>query len=150
MNDDFQKWAQNIETLSKNTIEFDTPYKDLGFPGAPGRSNVFLYPTAYCLVNLDELPFFVVSLDDIEVVVFEGTHFQLKNCDMVLVMKDLTTFIRIRTVPSESLEVIKDWLNSVDILFYESNLALNWQNVLQDIREDPQKFIEEDKGWGFL
>jgi len=40
--------------MTKQEIEFDTPFRDLGFPGAPYRSTVLLQPTSGCLVNLTE------------------------------------------------------------------------------------------------
>lgn len=40
--------------MTKQEIEFDTPFRDLGFPGAPFRSTVLLQPTSGCLVNLTE------------------------------------------------------------------------------------------------
>lgn len=43
-----------VETMTKQEIEFDTPFRDLGFPGAPFRSTVLLQPTSGCLVNLTE------------------------------------------------------------------------------------------------
>ena len=35
-------------------VEFDMPFRDLGFHGAPFRSTVLLQPTSGCLVNLNE------------------------------------------------------------------------------------------------
>lgn len=40
--------------MTKQEIEFDTPFRELGFPGAPFRSTVLLQPTSGCLVNLTE------------------------------------------------------------------------------------------------
>lgn len=43
-----------VEAMTKQEIEFDTPFRELGFPGAPFRSTVLLQPTSGCLVNLTE------------------------------------------------------------------------------------------------
>lgn len=43
-----------MEASTKQEIEFDTPFKELGFHGAPYRSTVLLQPTSGCLVNLTE------------------------------------------------------------------------------------------------
>ena len=43
-----------VETLTKGSVEFDTPFRDLGFQGAPFRSTVLLQPTSGCLVCLAE------------------------------------------------------------------------------------------------
>lgn len=40
--------------MTKQEIEFDTPFRELGFPGAPYRSTVLLQPTSGCLVTLTE------------------------------------------------------------------------------------------------
>jgi nucleosome binding factor SPN SPT16 subunit len=50
-----------VEGMTKQEIEFDTPFRDLGFPGAPYRSTVLLQPTSGCLVNLTE---WVTYFDD--------------------------------------------------------------------------------------
>lgn len=72
MNGEFKRFADQVEGIAK--IEFDAPYRELGFFGVPQRSNVRLLPTVNCLVNLTEVPFFVVSLSDIEVVHFERVN----------------------------------------------------------------------------
>jgi nucleosome binding factor SPN SPT16 subunit len=50
----FKSFCEKVESMTKNDVEFDTPFKDLGFPGAPFRSTVQLQPTSGCLVNLTE------------------------------------------------------------------------------------------------
>ena len=52
-------------------------------------------------------------------------------------------------IPQSSLDGIKEWLNSMDIKYYESRMNLNWQPILKTITDDPDKFIE-DGGWEFL
>ena len=50
----FKNFCEKVETLTKNEVEFDTPFRELGFHGAPFRSTVLLQPTSGCLVNLTE------------------------------------------------------------------------------------------------
>jgi nucleosome binding factor SPN SPT16 subunit len=147
LDNEFKRFSDEIEKLSK--IEFDIPYRELGFYGVPIKTNVFLLPTLNCLVNLTEVPFFVVSLNDIEIVHFERVNFSLRNFDMVLIFKDLTNFVRIGCIPSESLEPIKDWLNEVNVIYSEGVLNLNWTNLLAKIRDDPKDFLDQG-GWNFL
>ncbi|KAH3774177.1 hypothetical protein DPMN_175551, partial [Dreissena polymorpha] len=46
---------QKLKSAFKNFCEkFDTPFRELGFYGAPYRSTVMLQPTSGCLVNLTE------------------------------------------------------------------------------------------------
>jgi nucleosome binding factor SPN SPT16 subunit len=131
-------------------IEFDIPYRELGFHGVPGRNNVFLQPTVHCLVNLIEAPFFVLTLDEVEIAYFERVSFGLKQFDLVFVQKDWTkSTVHINAIPIDSLETIKDWLDSCNIKYYEGNISLNWKSVMQKIRDDPKGFWE-DGGWDFL
>jgi nucleosome binding factor SPN SPT16 subunit len=69
INDEFAKFIEDSEAFSK--VEADVPYRDLAFTGVPFKSNVTLIPTVNCLVNLIELPFLVITLDEVELVYFE-------------------------------------------------------------------------------
>ena len=50
----FKTFCDKVEQMTKQEIEFDTPFRDLGFPGVPNRSIVLLQPTSGCLVNLTD------------------------------------------------------------------------------------------------
>ena len=50
----FKGFCEKVESLTRQTVEFDTPYRDLGFHGVPFRSTVLLQPTSHALVNLTE------------------------------------------------------------------------------------------------
>jgi nucleosome binding factor SPN SPT16 subunit len=52
-------------------IEFDIPFEGLEFYGCPFKSVVKVRPTKNCLIAISEFPFFVVDINDIEVVHFE-------------------------------------------------------------------------------
>ena len=41
-----------VEGMTKGKVDFDTPFRDLGFFGAPFRSTVLLQPTSNALVSL--------------------------------------------------------------------------------------------------
>ena len=89
----------------------DEPYRELGFIGVPGRSNVFMQPTAYCLVHLSEPPHFLIAMDEVELVYFERIEHGLKNFDMVFLFKDYKkTPAHVNTIPMQQFENIKDWL----------------------------------------
>jgi nucleosome binding factor SPN SPT16 subunit len=69
---------------------------------------------------------------------------------MVIVFKDLNRQPhRITSIPIESLEEIKNWLDSCDILFSEGPMNLKWPKVIGKIKDDPEKFIQ-DGGWSIL
>lgn len=150
LNKEFKNFVESVQAISGESVDFDIPYRELGFHGVPYRSNVFIMPSVNCLVSLIDQPFFVISLSDIEVAHFERVQFTLKNFDLVLIFKDYSiTPIRICTIPAEFLESIKDWLNDIDIVYSESLNPLNWGNVMKEITRDLQGFIEEG-GWDFL
>ena len=50
----FKNFCEKVESLTKQEIEFDSPFRELGFHGAPFRSTVLLQPTSGCLVNFVE------------------------------------------------------------------------------------------------
>lgn len=57
--------------------------------------------------------------------------------------------VHINTIPVESLEGVKDWLDSVDIPFTEGPLNLNWSTIMKTVASDPYSFFA-DGGWSFL
>jgi len=151
LNNEFQNFVRKVEEVVPGGLEFDIPYRDLGFEGVPHRSSVLLQPTVHCLVHLTEQPFFVLSLDEIEIAYFERVQFQLKNFDLVFVLKDYAKpVIHINSIAVDFLETIKEWLDSADLKYYEGTQTLNWNRIMATIREDPVKFHTEDGGWSFL
>ncbi|KAK3674398.1 FACT complex subunit spt16 [Recurvomyces mirabilis] len=148
---EFRNFAEKIADAGKNEgLAVDMPFRDLGFNGVPSRSSVMVQPTTDCLVQLTEPPFMVITLLDIEVVHLERVQFGLKNFDMVIVFKDFTRQpAHINTIPVESLDSVKDWLDSVDIPYSEGPLNLNWATIMKTIVTDPHVFFK-DGGWSFL
>jgi nucleosome binding factor SPN SPT16 subunit len=106
-------------------------------------------PTKNCLIAISEFPFFVVDLDDIEAVHFERVQFGIKNFDMAIIFKDFQTFKHINSIPRESLDLVKSYLNEIGIIFSEGVVPLNWNTVLAQIREDFEAFLDEG-AWKFL
>lgn len=131
-------------------LEFDQPLRELGFNGVPHKSSAFIVPTSSCLVELIETPFVVITLSEIEIVNLERVGLGQKNFDLTIVFKDFKRDVfRIDSIPSTSLDGIKEWLDTTDLKYYESRLNLNWRPILKTITDDPEKFIE-DGGWEFL
>lgn len=155
INADFQQFVRRVQEMWERdmpdlNLEFDVPFRELAFEGVPHRSTVTVMPTVNCLVELTEMPFTVVSLEDIEVVNLERVGFNLKNFDMAIVFKDFTRdVLRIDAIPTKKLDTIRDWLVSVKIKYFESKLNLSWKPILKSIMEDPQGFVEQG-GWDFL
>ncbi|KAG7246636.1 hypothetical protein CRUP_020860, partial [Coryphaenoides rupestris] len=50
----FKNFIEKVETLTKEELEFEVPFRDLGFQGAPYRSTCLLQPTSSSLVNTTE------------------------------------------------------------------------------------------------
>eukprot|EP00850_Spirogloea_muscicola_P019987 SM000204S05849 [mRNA] locus=s204:8425:11196:- [translate_table: standard] len=175
------QWERDFKDLD---LEFDIPFRELGFYGVPFKDSSFIVPSVNCLVNFIDTPFLVVTLNEIEIVNLERVGLGQKTLDMAIVFKDfkresyyvarlmsssphleseqlfiqelayetLTTLhavMRINAIPSTSLDSIKEWLNSMNIKYYESRLNLNWKTILKAIAEDPDKFLA-DGGWEFL
>lgn len=61
----FKSFCDKVEVMTKQVVEFDTPFRELGFYGVPNRSNVLLQPTSGCLVNLTDWVMFILLNDNI-------------------------------------------------------------------------------------
>lgn len=112
----FKSFCEKVESMTKQQVEFDTPFKELGFPGAPFRSTVLLQPTSGSLVNLTEWPPFVITLEDVELVHFERVQFHLRNFDMIFVFKNYNHKVAmVNAIPMNMCDHVKEWLKYVHI-----------------------------------
>ena len=136
-----------INHIQHPSITLDKPFRKLGFYGSPQRANIFLQPTVNCLINITDTPFFVLTIKEIELCCFERMLGGLKNFDLVFVMKDYDKpIIRITAIPLEHAESIKDWLDRMDLIYFETTRNLSWPAVLSEIKKDIKGFVE-DGGW---
>ncbi|KAL9685037.1 hypothetical protein QQ045_022483 [Rhodiola kirilowii] len=156
INMDFESFVNRVHDLWGQPqfkgldLEFDLPMRDLGFHGVPHKASAFIIPTSCCLVELIETPFLVITLSEIEIVNLERVGLGQKNFDMAIVFKDFKRDVmRIDSIPSASLDGIKEWLDTTDLKYYESRLNLNWRPILKTIMDDPKAFLD-DGGWEFL
>ena len=134
LNNRFNNFVKLIETQAERQrykIEFDIPFEGLEFYGCPFKSVVKVRPTKNCLIAISEFPFFVVDINDIEVVHFERVQFGIKNFDMAIIFKDFQTFKRINSIPIEHIEEIKSYLDEIGLIYSESVVPMNWTNILQ-------------------
>lgn len=147
----FKAFAEKVQAAGQDDVAgVDIPFRELGFNGVPNRSNVLCQPTTDCLVQLTEPPFTVITLEELEVVHLERVQFGLKNFDMVCVFKDFhRPPVHINNIPVESLESVKEWLDSVNIAYSEGPLNLNWGTIMKTILADTHQFFAEG-GWSFL
>jgi nucleosome binding factor SPN SPT16 subunit len=147
----FKAFAEKIAEAGRSEgIEVDMPLRDLGFNGVPFRSNVYIQPTTECLIQVTEPPFLVITLDDVEWTHLERVQFGLKNFDMVFIYKDFARApTHINNIPVESLEDVKEFLDSSDLAFTEGPLNLNWPTIMKTVTADTHAFFQ-DGGWEFL
>lgn len=146
----FKGFCDKVEGSTKGSLEFDSPFRDLGFNGVPHRETCLLQPTSSCLVNLTSWPPFVTTLEDVELCHFERVQLSLKNFDMVFIFKDYAKKIAMVTaIPMTMLDHVKEWLNSCDIKYTEGVQSLNWGKIMKTIVDDPEGFFESG-GWSFL
>jgi len=143
------KQAELLIEEYKYPLNFDIPFKELMFTGCHSKSSVNICPSSQCLVSLQEFPFFVIDIEDIELGHFERIGYMTKNFDLALVYKDYTNYHRISAIPMEFLETIKSWLDATGIIFTEGPMCLKWPQILQTIRDDFEGFLETG-GWSFL
>lgn len=142
----FAKVIQEAAQHSKTNLEVDIPVDDLTFSGCPQKQVVKIRPTKECLVALSEFPFFVLDVNEIEVVHFERMYYGIKNFDLAVIKKDFTTCLRINSIPTEYTEELKSYFNEIGIIYLESMAPLKWDLILSNIREDFNGWLE-DGGW---
>jgi len=149
---EFHNFVKRIEEQARD-IEFDIPYRELGFYGTPphNKASCFIMPAVNALVELTEPPWFCVPLNDIEIAHFERVVYGLKNFDMVLVLKDFTQKpVQVSSIAIEHIDALKTWLDSCNIKFYEGRANLNWGQIMKQINELGMEGFYDDGGWKFL
>ena len=60
----------------------------------------------------------------------KAQEFGIKNFDMAIIFKDFHTFKRINSIPRENFEELKEYLDSVGIVFSEGIVPINWTAIL--------------------
>jgi nucleosome binding factor SPN SPT16 subunit len=155
-NERFRNFVRKAEEYTEkapkvDNMEFDVPYNELAFKGVPNKSDTTLKPTVHSLVALSDDKPLCVTLREIEIVVFERVNMsQVKSFDLVIVFSDFTRPVQmIHAIQSNYAEPIKQWLDGVDILFFDNPGSYKWNAVLQKINTDVKGFME-DGGWGTI
>lgn len=150
LNKEFKQFSEYISDATDGKIDVEIPFRELGFNGVPSRSSVLCQPTTESLIHLVEPPFLVVTLSEIEVIHLERVQFGLRQFDMVIVYKDFSIPVtHINSIPMQQLDDVKDWMNKVDIPYYEGPINLNWPTIMKTVQSDPHEFFESG-GWSFL
>lgn len=162
LNTAFKDFCKKVDAVAKKNnyeVEFDVPYRDLGFTGNPHKEMVNILPTLNCLVNLTETPFFVVDLDNVDHVHFERVTYMSKAFDMIIINKDFTKMPwRVDMIPNADKDSIQEWLTSMEITYTEGPMNLNWKSILATAKEDDRfymnteddEYTKKEAGWEIL
>ena len=71
--------------------------------------------------------------------------------DMVIIYKDFNKPVtHINSIPTTQLDSVKDWLNEMDLPYFEGPLNLNWPMIMKTVTKDPHDFFFTQGGWSFL
>ncbi|CAD8115753.1 unnamed protein product [Paramecium sonneborni] len=145
---EFEVFIKTIEELGADyKISFEKPFRDLGFEGNWNRARLFLQPTRDTLMNVVESPFFILTLNEVEICCFERIIPGIKSFDLVFVFKNYDKpVLRIESIDIKDLEGVKNWLDRMNLLFFEVGQNLVWKNVLAQIQKDIPGFVQ-DGGW---
>lgn len=150
---DFRKFVYEVEaiwdSLPKVMLPIDPPVRRCEFHGVPHSKTMSVFAvTMFCLIQLAETPFVVVTLSEIEIV--NLAQVGAGQIDMTVVFKDFRPdLLKIRSIALASLTGIKKWLNIADVKYYENNEYDGWETMGKEITDDPKKFIDNG-GWEFL
>lgn len=68
---------------------------------------------------------------------------------MIVIFKDFQNVAKIGSIESKSLDTLKACIDYFSILYSEGPATLNWPNILDEIRHDFGKFLDEG-AWSFL
>ncbi|KAJ1448969.1 FACT complex subunit-domain-containing protein [Pelagophyceae sp. CCMP2097] len=161
LNEMFKDFCKKLEKVAKHhshDLEFDIPYRDLGFHGVPHREMVLIQPTVHCLVTLTETPFFIVELDDVEHVHFERCTMRSSNFDMVVVHKNFEQLPTcVNAIPMTELDSIQEWLTDCSLTYTAGQASMSWKGVMALVRADDRFYEDTDEsgeakpaGWQFL
>lgn len=162
LNTAFKEFCLRVEKTSRKYgygVEFETPYRDLGFMGTPSREMVFVQPTMNCLVNLTETPFFLVNMSLVDHVHFERVSYMSNSIDMVLIPKDHAKPVwRVDMIPTSDKDHVQDWLTDMEYSYTEGPMNLNWKQIMQTVQADDRFYMDthddevtpKDAGWEFL
>ena len=99
MHREFEAFIKSVEETAKDyNVVFDKPYRDLGFEGNWNRARMFLQPTLSTLMNVIEAPFFILTINEVEIACFERVMVYQLFISISLVSNHLTWLSSSRTM----------------------------------------------------
>lgn len=122
-----------------------------GFYGVYHKESVPICVTENSLVSVNESPFLVLYMDDVEIVNFERVMYSTKTFDTVFVFKDKKKRLPkiISSIETTRLDFMKSTLDSLNKVFMETKISINWPNLIGTILKDPLNFYQNG-GWADL
>lgn len=146
INEAFDSFVQRIEETKALKVE----YPERGFVGVHSKETVHFMITNDCVVSLTDSPFFVLNFDEVEIVNLERITFITKTFDCVFIFKNKKKPVMpINSIDTTRLLFLKDLLDSRNIVFMETKVSINWNNLMASIMENPVGFYENG-GWADL
>jgi len=160
----FKNFSAKIEKICEDQgfpVKFETPWRVLGFHGTPHKEMVFIQPTQNCLINVTEMPFFVLDLTDVEHANFERVSVtgRASAFDLTLVFNKHDELPKtIQMIDGPNLDPIQDFLTQNAITYTVTPQNLNWKQLMNsDIVKDDRFYESTDEngdakpaGWAFL
>ncbi|XP_026678301.1 FACT complex subunit spt16 [Diaphorina citri] len=158
----FKSFTEKVEHVTKQEIEFDTPFRELGFPGAPYLRYLLTYRSSNQRepgqpstpsTNLNTVFRLIKEVQK----KFRSREAEEKE------KEDLVKQDKLEESRSKGNPKLKDlymrpniiyyyiykWLNSCDIRYSEGIQSLNWTKIMKTITDDFEGFFENG-GWTFL
>lgn len=149
INTEFKIFVKEIE--NSLSIKVEVPYKNKSFHGVPYKENVPIGVTQECIVYLTDPPYLVITLSELEIVNFERVILGLRTSDVVFVFKDKKKApITIMSISADSIQDLKEFLDSKNVIFLETRVNIQWNNLLKTIMEDPLSFYENNAWYELL
>jgi nucleosome binding factor SPN SPT16 subunit len=146
----FKEFCLKVEKVANHygfNLSIDIPFRKSGFEGNCHKEMVFLQPTTHCLVNLTEVPPFVLALSDVDHVHFERVTYATRNFDATFIFKNFSLPPRtITAIEMKYMEIIQDWLNLVEITYTAGPRTMNWVDVMSAARDAGEYFyLDRDR-----
>lgn len=149
INNEFKVFVKEIE--NSLSIKVEVFYKNKCFYGVPFKENIPVSMTQECIVYLNEPPYLVITLSEVEIVNFERVILGLKTSDVVFVFKDKKKApITIMSISADSIQDLKEFLDSKNVIFLETRVNIQWTNLIKTIMEDPLSFYENNAWYELL
>ncbi|KAI3888168.1 hypothetical protein MKX03_020566 [Papaver bracteatum] len=143
-NEDLKNFVEEFHGVYKEE-EFHRVYTEEFHGVLPSKAAAVFFLTFTMLVQLANSPFFVVKLQDVEIV--NLARLGPDEIDMTVVFKDFNCpVLQISSIPLDSLSGIKRCLDFWGVKFYENDRDLNWNPLVKKIADSPESFIQEG-GW---